>query len=336
MDGIGMRGGCLSIGLLLIVAATITCPSQAQTPQTIRVSCLPSIPLPIVVAQMHGTFARYGIEVQAKVTPNSRELREDIAQGYADIAHSAVDNDVALVEAGTADVVIVMGGEGSTNELIAQPELHSISDLRGRLLIVDALNTAYALQLKKILLSNGMTAGKDYQLKAVGATPLRLIAMRDHKEYAASILGAPTSILAIHDGFVSLGATQKLIGPYQAIGGYVQRKWAQENSSTLEHYIAAYVEAQRWLLNPKNKQQVIDLLMQQWSLSPSLADEAYRSITGPGGYQKDARLDIHAFMNVLKIRAQVEGQWGGQVPKPDKYYDPTYYRAAVSLLKTGH
>jgi ABC-type nitrate/sulfonate/bicarbonate transport system substrate-binding protein len=331
-----MRGGCLSIGLLFIAGGVITHPCQAQNLQTIRVSCISSIPLPIVVAEMHGTFAKYGIAVQAKLAPNSSDLREDIADGRAEIAHSAVDNDVALVEAGTADVVIVMGGEGSTNELISQPEVHSISALRGRLLIVDALDTAYALQLRKILLSNGLAAGKDYQLKAVGSTPLRLTAMRDHKEYAASILGAPTSILAKHDGFVSLGTTQKLIGPYQAVGAYVQRKWARENSTMLEHYMAAFIEAQRWLLDPENKQQVIELLMKQWSLSQPLAEEAYRSILGPGGYQKDAGLDIQAFSNVLKLRAEVEGQWGGQAPRPDKYYDLTYYKAAVSLLKAKH
>ena len=328
-----MRGGCLSIGLLLFSSAVMMRPCPAQNLQTIRVSCLPAVPLPITVAQMHGTFAKYGITVQAKVAPNSSELREDIADGRADIAHSAVDNDVALVEAGAADVVIVMGGEGSTNEVMAQPEVHSISALRGQLLIVDAPDTAYALQLKKILLSNGLAAGKDYQLKAVGSTPMRLKAMRDHKEYAASILGAPTSILAKQDGFVSLGTTQNLIGPYQAIGAYVQRKWARENSTTLERYMAAYVEAQRWLLDPGNRQPVIALIMDQWNLAQSLAVEAYNSIIGPGGYQRDAELDIPAFINVLKIRAEVVGQWGGQVPKPEKYYDPAYYHAAISLLK---
>jgi ABC-type nitrate/sulfonate/bicarbonate transport system substrate-binding protein len=281
-------------------------------------------------------FAKYGIAVQAKVDPNSTVLRKDISDGTADVAHSAVDNDVALVETAGADVVIVMGGEGSTNELISQPDVPSISALRGRTLIVDAPDTAYALQLQKILLLNGLQAGKDYQLKPVGSTPIRLQAMRDNKEYSASIMGTPTSILARHDGFASLGTTQKLIGSYQAIGAYVQRSWARENSSALEHYMAAYIEGQRWLLNPQNKQQVIELLMQQWHLSQPLADEAYQSITGPGGYQKDAGLDIEAFTNVLKLRAEIEGQWGGQVPKPAKYYDLSYYQTAVSLLSADH
>jgi ABC-type nitrate/sulfonate/bicarbonate transport system substrate-binding protein len=327
-----MRNGWLSVGRLVFAASMLAGSCTAQNLQTIKVSCLPSVPLAMVVAETHGIFARHGLTVQVKVDKNSIELRGDITDGTADVAHAAVDNDVALVEASGADVVIVMGGEGSTNELISQPGIHAISALRGSVLIVDAPNTAYALQLKKLLLLNGLKA-TDYQLKAVGSTPMRLAAMRTNKEYSASIMGTPTSITAKHDGFVSLGTTQALIGPYQAIGASVRRKWARENSALLEQYMAAYIEGQRWLLNPQNKQQVIELLMKQWELSQPLADEAYQSIIGPGGYQKDAGLDIEAFTNVLKLRAEVEGQWGGQVPKPDKYYDLTYYHEAVSSLK---
>ena len=62
----------------------------------------------------------------------------------------------------------------STNELIAQPDIHSVADLRGKTVIVDAPNTAYALQLKKILLLSTLKAGRDYEIKPIGATPLRL------------------------------------------------------------------------------------------------------------------------------------------------------------------
>jgi len=41
-----------------------------------------------------------------------------------------------MVELAHQDVVIVMGGEGSQNELIAQPGTKSIADLRGKTLIV--------------------------------------------------------------------------------------------------------------------------------------------------------------------------------------------------------
>jgi ABC-type nitrate/sulfonate/bicarbonate transport system substrate-binding protein len=116
-------------------------------------------------------------------------LRANLAAAKGDLAYLAVDNAVAMAEMTGADVVIVMGGKGSQNKLIVQPDVKSLRDLHGRTLLVDAVNTAYALQLKKILLLNGLRQGSDYVLKPFGATPLRLAAMRKHKEYAGSMLG---------------------------------------------------------------------------------------------------------------------------------------------------
>jgi ABC-type nitrate/sulfonate/bicarbonate transport system substrate-binding protein len=227
-----------------------------------------------------------------------------------------------------------MGGEGSQNELMAQPEIKSIKDLQGKTLIVDAPNTAYALQMKKILLLNGLQAGKDYEIKPFGATPARLAAMREHKDFVGSMLGPPTSIAAKHAGFVSVGSVQELIGPYQAAGYFTPRGWAKEHRDVLIPFLAACIEAQRWLVAPANKQQVIDLWVKEFHFAPEIAAEAYESsMNHPGGFAPDARLDLEGFKNVLKLRAEVEGQWGGHPPGPEKYYDSTYYDAALAKLK---
>jgi hypothetical protein len=36
--------------------------------------------------------------------------------------------------------------------------------------------------------------------------------------------------------------------------------------------------------------------------------------------------------NVLKLRAELEGQWGGHPPPADKYVDLSYYNAAMAGL----
>jgi ABC-type nitrate/sulfonate/bicarbonate transport system substrate-binding protein len=324
------------VGIALPLAFAWIAYGQASEPQVVRVVCLPARPLALAAAEANGIFARYGISVQAEVATSSDLLRGGLASGKYMVAHAAVDNEVAMYEGGDTDVAIVMGGEGSTNELIAQSGVQAIADLRGKVLIVDAPHTAYALQLKKILLSNGMQLGRDYELKPVGSTPVRLQAMRDNKEYAASMLGVPTSILARTDGFVSLGNTQNLIGPYQGIGAFVKRSWAKDNSALLTKYIAASVEAQRWLMAPGNKQQAIALMEKEWKLSPEVAAQTYAAeVEGPGGLEKDARFDLDGFKNVLKIRADVEGQWQGTPPSPERYFDLTYYDAAVGSIQPG-
>jgi ABC-type nitrate/sulfonate/bicarbonate transport system substrate-binding protein len=305
--------------------------AQVQRLEQIHVLTLVGRPLPIVVGEMRRTFAKFGIEVVTENLASSDLMRAALAAGKGDLAYAAVDNAVAMVEIATVDICIVSGGEGSQNELIAQPEIKSIKELRGKTLLVDAVNTAYALQLKKILLLSGMQSGRDYEMKAYGATPLRLEALLKHKEFAGSMLGGPAALSAKSAGLVSLGSVPDLLGAYQAQGHFARRKWADEHREYLVRYLAAYIESQRWIMDPANKKQVIEMMIQEYKLAPEVAAGTYElSMTHPGGFEKDAQLDQKGFENVLKLRAEVEGQWGGHVPPTKNYYDDTYYKAALA------
>jgi ABC-type nitrate/sulfonate/bicarbonate transport system substrate-binding protein len=322
------RIGLAVVSALLLLSASLT--AQTTAPNKIKLLTLLGRPLQFVIAEKQGYFAKHGVTAETENLPSSDVLRSNLAGGKGDLAYLAVDNAVAMVELAHQDIVILMGGEGSQNELVVQPEIKSLEELRGKTLIVDAPNTAYALQMKKILLAKGLQVVRDYEMKPIGGTPQRLIAMREHKEYAGSMLGPPALITAKQEGFVSLAKVQDVIGPYQAAGYFAQRKWALDNKENVENYLAAIIEAQRWLMDPANKQQVIDLWISEFKMKPEIAAATYESsVNAPGGFEKDAALDIDGFKNVLKLRAEIEGQWSGHPPGVDKYYDPSYCNAAL-------
>ena len=306
--------------------------AQQRALQKVRVLCL-NRPLPAVAAQAQGIFAKNGIEVELMVEPGSDALRKDLAAGKGDVAFVALDNAVAMVETAGADVVIVMGGESSLNELIVQPEIKSIEDLRGRKVLVDAPNTAYALQLKKILLLNGLQPEKDFKIDPVGSTQFRLKAMTADKGNAAAILNPPFSILAKHAGLVSLGTMQKLLGGDQDRGTFALRHWARDHADLLERYLAGFVLGQGWLMAPSSKAQVIALVMKESNLTAQLGVEWYASVVQAEGYAKDARFDLKNFTKTLELRAEVEAGENGKAPPADKYLDLSYYQAALSKIK---
>jgi ABC-type nitrate/sulfonate/bicarbonate transport system substrate-binding protein len=215
--------------------------------------------------------------------------------------------------------------------MFVQPGIASIADLRGKTVIVDAPNTAYALIVKKVLLGQGLRPDRDYTLKPTGGTFARLGLMKEHKDYADTLLNPPFSITAAREGFRSLGVATKLIGPYQGTGAFVMRPWAQANAATLERYIRGYVEAERWALAPANRDETIALLAERLKLAPDIAAATYEAAAG-GGFAPDARFDMEGFRNVLAIRAETEGQWNGTPPTPDKYVDLSYYQRAVAAL----
>ena len=41
---------------------------------------------------------------------------------------------------------------------------------------------------------------------------------------------------------------------------------------------------------------------------------------------------MEGFTNVLKLRAEIEGQWGGHPPTPENYIDLSYYDKALAGL----
>jgi ABC-type nitrate/sulfonate/bicarbonate transport system substrate-binding protein len=317
---------------LVVLAIGIPSFAQQPAPQKIRILCL-ARPLPVMIAESRGILAKYGIEVEYLVRPSSESLRSDLAAGKGDVAFLAVDNDVAMVDSAGVDVVIVMGAESSENEIIAQPGTKSIADLRGHTLLVDATNTAYALELKKVLLNNGMRPGKEYELKPVGSTPFRLQAMRDNKEYAAAVMNPPFSILAKQGGMVSLGSMRALLGADLDRGTFALRTWARGNSDLLVRYLAAYVEGQRWLMEAANRQQVVGLVMKESNLSEATAGDWYTAMVQNGGYAKDAAFDVEGFKKTLQLRAEIEAGGNGAVPAAEKYYDLSYYRMALARIK---
>ena len=151
------------------------------------------------------------------------------------------------------------------------------------------------------------------------------------------MLYPPYTILAERDGLRSLALAVRMIGPYQATGAFVLRQWVRAQAAVLERYIQGYVKSLRWALAPANKAEAVALLAERLMLAPDVAVKAYEHAADPeGGLAPDARFDAEGFRNVLAIRAEIEGQWGGRAPAPEKYYDLTYSQRALAAPGSPH
>jgi ABC-type nitrate/sulfonate/bicarbonate transport system substrate-binding protein len=318
--------------LLSALVALAVCPAAGSAePAAVRVNSFPNakaLPLHAGIAQ--GIFARHGLALQLSFTENSTRQREGLAAGEFDLVHSAVDNAVAMVETAKKDVVIVTGGDSGMNEFFVQAYVRSFADLRGRKLVVDAPNTAYAIQAKKILLKHGLKDG-DYTVVPVGRGELRLKAMAENGDYAAAVLNLPFTIQAEQLGMKSLGNTVDILGPYQANGAFALRAWVESNGPLLEHYIAAYVESLRWARRPENQAPCVAILVDKLKVSRDVAERTYRLLVDPiRGFTPDAAFDTQGFRNLLALRAEIES--GGTPPPSEKYLDLSYYRRAIATL----
>lgn len=287
--------------------------------------------LPLFAAVANGYFAARGLEIEVSHTPNSDVLRQGLVNGDFDIAHAAVDNAVALIDAGHP-VVIVCGGDAGMNDFMVRPEIAAMADIRGKRLAVDAPNTAYALAAKMILRDHGLAEGRDYEVGLAGGTGPRAKAMAENPQLAAGLLNPPFSVMVREQGLRSLGTQFSFLGPYQATGAFTLRAWANGNEEVLRAYLAAYIRGQRFVMAPDNRAAVIELLQRQFTLRPEIAAGTYDAMLVPGsGFAEDARFSQAGFDNVLRIRAAMEGTAPTASAAP-AYYDGTCYERALATL----
>jgi ABC-type nitrate/sulfonate/bicarbonate transport system substrate-binding protein len=320
--------------LLVLAGCLAAAPSYAAEPVAVRVNGFPNAKvLPLWVGLEQSIFSQQGLRLELQLTDNSRSQREGLAAGKFDIAQAALDNAVAMIEVAKEDVVIVSGGDSGMNEFFVQPEIGSFADLRGRVIIVDAPDTAYALQAKKILAQHGLRAPADYTVKPVGAGVFRLRAMAESKDNAAAILNLPFTVEAEQMGLRSLGRTIDLLGPYQAAGAFVMRRFARENGPTLERYLAAYVQSLRWLREPSHRPPCVALLMDKLGLTKETAERTYTLLVDPAfGFTPDAEFDFRGFRNMLALRAEMQSEGRGTPASLEHYVDLSYYERAVQGL----
>jgi ABC-type nitrate/sulfonate/bicarbonate transport system substrate-binding protein len=323
-----------AVTLLAAIAcftAAMASPLSAQTTNLTIMVFQGMQNLPLLAARSQGFFAKRGLSVDIRIAPDSDELREGLAHGRYQIVHAGVDNAVAMAEVAKIDIAIVMGGDNGFNRLIVQPEIKSYADLRGKTVIVDAPDTAFAFLMYEMLRKNGLNKG-DYEIKPVGASFRRLEVMLKDKTAAAAMLNMPFTLRAAAAGLGDLGSAVEALGPYQGTGSFVLRKWAADNSDVLVRYMQAYIEGLRWGVDPKNRAEATKLYIDALKLDEAMAARTLAVASHPtDGLTRDARLDLEGFRNVLSLRANVMKQ-SATPPAPEKYLDASYYAKALAGL----
>ena len=153
--------------------------------------------------------------------------------------------------------------------------------------------------------------------------------MKD-KTYAAAISGPPLHGRGAEAGLKDLGTAVDVVGPYQSDGGWVLRSWGEANEDTLVRYIQANIEGIRWALDPANRTAMTALVAERVKLPPDVvARDRCSWPFDQKGFATDAKFDMEGFRNVLKLRADMLGTWGGTPPAPEKYLDLSYYERAI-------
>jgi ABC-type nitrate/sulfonate/bicarbonate transport system substrate-binding protein len=245
-----------------------------------------------------------------------------LSQGRFDIVSTQFDNVLAWSGREGADIIaIAQISDKSVQPVLVRPEIKTWSDLKGKKLAADAVDTAFALVLRRILLAHGLDMAKgDYELVALGATEARLASMIKGETYAG-IFNPPTVPKGLEAGMRLIGDSREVLPDYPNTIFAAARDWGQKNDDVLLSFLRAWLKARAWVKDPANREEAIKLVGAELKLNPKLAAESVDELSTSGN------LNLPGLQVVLDLR----NQFGFKLPKGDKlplYYDAQYIGAA--------
>ena len=307
--------------VMLIIGSIGEVAAQPKELKRIRLNVF-RVDAATVAARVHGYFAAEGLNVEITATPNSTDQMRGVSQGKFEIASTAFDNVLAWSGREGAEIVAVAQiSDKTVLPVFVRPEIKTWSDLKGKKLAADAVDTAFALVLRRVLLANGldMTRG-DYELVALGATGARLESMVKGETYAA-ILNPPFDAKALSAGMRRIGDSKEVLPDYPNTILAVNREWGQKNRDTLVSYLRAWLKGMSWVKDPANREAAIKTVGAELKLHPKQAAESVNELSVTGN------LNLSGLQVVLDLRTQ----FGFKLNKGDKlpvYYDARYFNVA--------
>src|SRR5918992_3257405 len=205
----------------------------------------------IIAAEAKGFLKKENIRIQINTVTDSPTLLRSLISGKYDLIINNADNVIAWAEGQGEDpqkndFVIFMGGSRGVNQkLIVTHDINGYSDLKGKVLAVDAPTTGYAIVGVYILRKNGLELNRDYTFKAFGNTQKRAEAMSRGE--------ASGAMMNLHDddiqkrGFKLLARSEDHVQHYARGLGATRREWANANEDLLVRFVRAIVRATDWV-----------------------------------------------------------------------------------------
>ncbi|GCE21795.1 ABC transporter substrate-binding protein [Dictyobacter kobayashii] len=300
-----------------------------------------------IEAQQQGFFTKQGLNVCYNQVTSSTQQFNSLLSGQYDILETTADNAVNRYVNAQLPVQIEAGmDQGAGLDLIANTAngIHSISDLKGKTVAVDAPNSGYVFAMEKMLAANGLSLQNgDYSLQVIGGSLQRFQAISaGHTSTGdpvyATILGTPFSEQAHYVSTLSdLGQFSSYVAPYQGASLVTTRAYAQANPQTLTNFITALIQGYNFAINPLNKNTVIADIASTDNVTTQVATDVYHDSMYDlvRGENVEELLNTPGLVNTINLRQEFGGFTtpvnSQQLVRPGKnsLYDDEYWKAAL-------
>jgi len=319
-----------------VLAVTLTLlPIKAMAEDIIKIGLF-NRDAAIIAAEGKNFLKQENLRVEISTVTDSPTLLRNLISGNYDLILNNADNVIAWAEGQGEDpqkndfVIFLGGSQGVDQKLVVAAGINDYRDLKGKLLAADAVTTGYAVVAMAILKKHGLEWKRDYEVKSFGNTTARADAM-SRGDASGAMMSMPDEEIQKR-GFKVLAQAQDYVKHYARGLGATRRVWANANEDLVVRFSRAMIRATDWLQNPKNKDEVIQLLLGETKNNKGRAEAMYAATLSPTmGLTPRSRIDMEGIRTVLELR-EVAGLMKPPVPKPEKYVDERFYKKALATL----
>ena len=319
----------------VLVAALALLPANAMAEDIIKIGLF-NRDAAIIAAIGKGFFKQENIRAEINTVTDSPTLLRNLITGKYDLILNNADNVIAWAEGQGEDpqkndfVIFLGGSQGVDQKLVVAPGINSYADLKGKILAADAVTTGYAVVAMAILKKHGLEWRRDYEVKSFGNSTARADAM-SRGDASGAMMSMPEEEIQKR-GYKVLAKSEDYVKNYAHGLGATRREWANANEDLVVRFNRAMIRATDWLQEPKNKDEVIQLLLTETKNNRGRAEAMLAQALSPTmGLTPRSRIDMDGIRTVIELR-EIAGLMKAPVPKPEKYVDERFYKKALETL----
>jgi len=229
---------------------------------------------PLLIGLKKGYYAAAHLNPDLIHIQSSGGVLQQLAAGSIDVTVSAaLTEPIYAISKGAPIRLVRLEIQLPPYALEAKAQYKKLEDLRGKTIMIDAPTGITKIYVERMLVPHNVEPSTvDYVY--AGATGARFSALTSGA-IDGTILLPPFSISAEEAGYSNLGLVADYAKDLPFTGAAVNTNWATRNSDVLRRFLDAHNKSVQWFLEPNNRQESIDIMVEASKLNPEVIGKTY-------------------------------------------------------------
>lgn len=223
------------------------------------------------IAHLKGFYREEGLDLETILIRGAVGMQALIG-GSVDYASAAGAIIAAGVRGAPVRLVLIVNAKPQF-DLVAQPEIKSVQQLKGKFVGISSRGGAVDLLTQLILTHHGLTPNRDATLLVIGTPEELALALRTGR-ISACLLSPPRQLMLYREGYRKLAYSGDYLAAYPSGGIGATEEKIRTNPSEVLAFVRASLKGLQFYT--QNRAESIDIMSKYLGINdPSLAAEVY-------------------------------------------------------------